>query len=91
MLFHLFFIFSFFKIFFKKSTQIIRPQKGNPEGSFEDTLLNFGLMYSKLITEYLNKTQFRKPGGSLMGSYSVVDTVVTVYINTMKTTFLFKF
>jgi len=48
----------FLKLKKKKSTQIIRPQKGNPEGSFEDTLLNFGLMYR-------NNIQYRKPEAEL--------------------------
>jgi len=38
------FIFSiFFESLKSKSTQMSRPQKGNSEVSFNDTLLNFGL------------------------------------------------
>ena len=36
-------ILHFFKFLKSKSIQMLRPQKGNSEVSFNDTLLNFGL------------------------------------------------
>jgi len=38
-------ILHFFKSLKSKSTQKLRPQKGNSGVSFNDTLLNFGLSY----------------------------------------------
>jgi len=41
--FHLIYILHFFESLKSKSTQMLRPQKGNSGVSFNDTLLNFGL------------------------------------------------
>ena len=48
----LFTFFIFFEFVKSKSTQMLRPQKGNSGVSFKDTLLNFGLW-----AEFVNKNR----------------------------------
>ena len=64
------YILHFFESLKSKSTQILRPQKGNLGVSFNDTLLNFGLCHTKLLYPDIQPTPRHKNLSPDMPTYT---------------------